>query len=73
MSYIKDPVGLSLIWGRVGAAVLALIAFGLGIWGYTLSPEDQASAAELIGSIMAGVAGLFAIISKVREGKKAKE
>lgn len=73
MSYIKDPVGISLIWGRVGAAVLALVAFGLGMIGYTISAEDQASLSNIITTILAGLAGLLAIVSKVRESKKAKE
>lgn len=73
MSYIKDPTIISVLWGRVGAAILALVAFGLGLLGYTLTPEDQAGLTTTISTILAGVAGVLAIVSKVRESKKAKE
>lgn len=73
MSYIKDPTILSLLWGRIGAAVLALAAFGLGLLGYSLTAEDQAGLSGIITTALTGVAGLLAIISKVRESKKAKE
>lgn len=70
--YLKDPTAVSLIWGRIGAAVLALAAFLLGIFGYSLSAEDQSGLVNVISSILAGGAGLLAIISKVREGKKTQ-
>lgn len=61
----------SAIWGRVGAAVLALLSFVLGLLGYNLSPEDQEAAYGLISSVLAAVAGILALISKIRESKKA--
>lgn len=70
--YVKDPTMLSLIWGRVGAAVLALVAFGLGLLGYSLTPEDQTTLSGIVGTVLAGIAGVLAIISKVRESKKVK-
>lgn len=70
--YTKDPVVISVVWGRLGAAILALVAFLLGIFGYTLAPDDQASLSEVIGALLAGVASVLAIASKVRESKKAK-
>ena len=73
MPYKKDSWGVSLIWGRIGAAVLAVAAFGLGIWGYTVTPEDVVAGETLIGGILAGFAGILALISKVRESKKADE
>lgn len=72
MDYIKDPTMVSVLWGRIGAAILALVAFALGIFGYTLTPEDQTSLATLIGSILTGLAGVLAIVSKVREKKKVE-
>lgn len=72
MDYIKDPVALSLFWGRIGAAVLSVAAFGLGILGYTLTAEDQASLGSVIQTVLGGVATVLIIVSKVRESKKAK-
>jgi len=73
MSYEKDSWIVSTVWGRIGAGVLALGAFVLGIFGYTLSPEDQQTSLALITALIAGVGGMLAIISKVRESKKVKE
>lgn len=70
--YQKDSWIVSMFWGRLGAAILALVAFLLGIWGYSLSKEDQEVAFTLISSILAGVGGLLAVISKIREGKKTQ-
>ena len=73
MPYTPDSFKASLIWGRIGAGVLALVAFGLGIAGYTMTPEDQETAYMLVSSLIAGVAGVMAFVSKMRESKKAKE
>ncbi len=70
MPYKKDAWIGSLVWGRLGAAVLTLAAAGLGAIGYTMGPEEIATAETLITSILAGVGGMLAIISKVRESKK---
>ena len=40
MATQTDSFVASLIWGRVGAAVLALVAFVLGLFGYQLGLED---------------------------------
>ena len=72
MSYQPDTFKASLLWGRVGAFVLGLLAFVLGLFGYTMSPEDVATGEVLITGLLAGVAGVLALVSKVRESKKAK-
>ena len=72
MSYEKDSWIVSAVWGRIGAGVLALGAFVLGICGYTLSPEEQKTVLDLVMALIAGAGGLLAIISKVRESKKVK-
>jgi len=72
MPYQADSFKASLIWGRVGAGVLSFAAFGLGIVGYTMTPEDQEAAFVLISSIIAGVGGVLAFVSKIREQKKIK-
>lgn len=71
--YKKDKWIVSVVWGRIGAAVLALLAFILGIAGYSMGAEDVASANEIITSLIAGIAGILALVSKIRESKKIKE
>ena len=71
MPYTKDPWIVSVIWGRLGAAILALLAFILGIVGYVFGPEDIEQAGGVITAILAGIGGMLALISKVRESKKA--
>ena len=65
-----DSLAMSLVWGRVGAAVLALLSFILGLFGYTMGAEEQAAAYEIISSVLAGLAGVLAIVSKIRESKR---
>jgi hypothetical protein len=76
-----DSFAASLIWGRIGAGVLCLIAAGLTVAGYDFSEVDQASAFEIIKAMIAEIerliislttafAGVMAIVSKVREKKK---
>jgi|GEM_PF-2050531 len=73
MAYTADSFKASLVWGRVGASVLALVSFILGLLGYQLGPEEQSALVEIGSSLLAGVAGVLAITSKVREQKKAKD
>uniref|UniRef100_A0A6H2A5H9 Uncharacterized protein n=1 Tax=viral metagenome TaxID=1070528 RepID=A0A6H2A5H9_9ZZZZ len=72
MDYQKDSWIVSVFWGRLGAAILALVSFVLGILGYTFSKEAQESAFGLIMAILSGVGGLLAVISKIREKKKTQ-
>jgi len=67
---MKDSIAASLIWGRIGAFVLGLAAFILGMFGYVMTPEDVATGEGLITGLLAGVAGVLALISKIRESKK---
>jgi ABC-type nickel/cobalt efflux system permease component RcnA len=73
MATQTDSFVASLIWGRVGAAVLALVAFVLGLFGYQLGLEDQSAAVEIVSSTLAGIAGVMALVSKIRETKKVKQ
>ena len=70
--YQKDSWIVSVFWGRLGAAILGLLAFVLGLWGYTLTKEDQDSAVVLITTIITGVGAVLALISKLRESKKVR-
>jgi ABC-type nickel/cobalt efflux system permease component RcnA len=64
---MKDSWIASLVWGRIGAAVLVLIAAGLSLFGYSISPEETNMAYELIAGILAGIGGIMALVSKIRE------
>jgi ABC-type nickel/cobalt efflux system permease component RcnA len=67
-----DSFAASLIWGRIGAAILALMAFGLTMLGVDFSAADQATVFEIVSGILAGIAGVLAIISKLREQRRQK-
>lgn len=66
----KDSLVKSLFTGRLLAAVLAIGAGIAGMYGYTIAPEDLQTVETLVGSVASGVAGVIAIMSKVRESKK---
>ena len=67
---MNDSFLKSAMVGRIAAAILALTAFGLSYFGYTLGPEDQAAGVEIIVMVCTGIASILAVISKVRESKK---
>lgn len=71
--YQKDSWIVSAIWGRIGAAIIALVAFALGTVGYVVTPDDQEAAYTLVAGILAGIAGVLALVSKIRESKKVEE
>lgn len=70
MSDKPDSFQASLIWGRIGAAMLCLTAFVLSTFGIDFTPGEQAGANETITGILAGLAGIMALISKLREKKR---
>jgi uncharacterized membrane protein len=70
---MADSWKVSLVWGRVGAAVMAIVAMLLGFFGYQMGAEEQSQVVELGTSILAGLAGVLALVSKIREGIKAKK
>jgi membrane protein YdbS with pleckstrin-like domain len=71
--YQKDSNTVSLLWGRIGAAILLLISVALGSFGYTFAEEDQVAVYEAISTILASIAFFQVLISKIRESGKAKE
>lgn len=73
MSDKPDSFQASLIWGRIGAAVPCLTAFVLSTFGIDFTPGDQVEANETITGILAGVAGIMALISKLREKKRTSQ
>jgi hypothetical protein len=70
MPYKKDPLYLSVTWGRIGATVLLMIAFALGGAGLVFSEALQSMAFDAINQILIGAGIILTIISKIRESKK---
>ena len=68
---MADSWAASAIWGRVGAAILAFVALVLGHFGYTVGEAEQAAAYEIIATILTALSGVLALVSKIRESKKA--
>jgi hypothetical protein len=68
-----DTWAQSLVRGRIGAGLMGVAAALLGLLGYDFGPDMQAHATELVGSVLAGAAGLLALVSKIRESKAGKD
>ena len=62
----------SLLWGRIGGAVMVLSAFVMQGLGIEFGAEDQQAAFGAVESIMAGVGAVMVLVSKARESKKTK-
>jgi len=67
---MNDSLLTSLIKGRVGAAVLSLVALVLAGWGYTLDEAAQAQILDVLVVFATGISTVFALWSKIRETKK---
>lgn len=69
----NDKFWMSALWGRIGAAILLLVSFGLQQFGYEFTPDEQASFFDVIGSVIKDfgllIAAAMAIMSKFRENK----
>ena len=74
MPYRQDTTTVSLLWGRIGAAVLLLTSVVLQSFGYTFGPEDQVQIFNAIQTILLNGGALVLIIaSKFRESKKVAQ
>lgn len=65
MDGIKSIFASKTFWG----AAAAVIAGGLGILHYSLSPADQASLVDIGTGIAAAVGGIIAIVGRVLASK----
>lgn len=68
--YKIDPLWLSVVWGRVGAAVLILASVILSAFGFVFDVDDQAALFEAISIALGALGAVLAMVSKVRESKK---
>lgn len=62
----KSMFASKAVWGGI-IAVLASVA---GIWGYSVTPADQAQIVDLVASLAAGVGGGIAIVGRILASKK---
>jgi len=62
-----DPLWLSTLWGRIGATIMGFAAMILGFMNIDFSIEDQSNAVAIVTAILGGLAGLWSLISKLRE------
>ena len=63
--------GTKSIWASktVWAGLVAVIAGVAGIWGYSISPEDQSSIVEIVLAVAAAVGGAGAIVGRIKASK----
>lgn len=66
MNGVKGLFASRTVWGILFSG-LALV---LNRWGFTVGPEEQATAINVILDIMAGVGGLYALYGRVVATKK---
>lgn len=62
----------SMLWGRIGAAILTLAAVILAGFGIEFSSDDQSAFYAAISGILASVGAIMAIVSKFRQKKREK-
>lgn len=62
----KSALASKAVWG----GIIAVVAGIVGLWGYSVSPADQASIVDAVSSIAAGVGGAIAIIGRILATKK---
>ena len=63
----------SLLWGRVGAAILVILSLIMGSLGFEFGHDEQGKAFEIISGILAAIGAGMALVSKVREKKRESD
>ena len=66
MTDTKSFLASTTIWG----GLIAMIAAGLGFFGYSFGAEDQALTVEWATSLAGMIGGLIAIVGRVRASKR---
>lgn len=62
-----DTYKVSLVWGRIGATVCGLLAMTLSLFDIKLTADEQAGLTDAVTGVLAGMSGILAFISKLRE------
>ena len=68
MEDVKGILQSKAVWG----GLVALMAGGASIWGYTISPENQAHIVDLITGIAGAFGGLLAVYGRIAATKKVE-
>jgi uncharacterized membrane protein HdeD (DUF308 family) len=69
MDDYKSLLASKTVWG----GILALLAGVAGIFGYTVSPVDQAQAIDSVSGIVAAFGGILAIYGRIKATKIIKK
>ena len=69
-NYQPDSFSASLLWGRIGAAVLMLASVAMGPLGIDFGVEAQQATFDAVAAVLGGIAVVLAVVSKARERKK---
>ena len=56
------------VWG----ALIAIIAAGGGLFGYTITPDQQVQIVETVAMIAAGIGGLVALWGRISATKRLR-
>lgn len=66
MEQYKGALSSKAVWG----GIIAILASVAAIWGFKVSPDDQARLADIAIAIASGVGGIMAIWGRVTATKK---
>lgn len=62
----KSAFASRAVWG----GIIAILASALGLWGYSISPDDQARIIDIVVSLGGAVGGAMAIYGRIKATKK---
>lgn len=65
MDEYKGALASKAVWG----GIIAILASVAAIWGFKVSPDDQARLVDIIIAIAAGLGGIMAIWGRVTAKK----
>ena len=71
---MADLVETKSMWASKGVwgGIIAVVASAAGIWGYSITPADQANIVELVTSVVALGGGALAIVGRIMASKKVQ-
>lgn len=62
----KSLLASRTVWG----ALLAILASGLGLLGYTVTPADQVEAVAIGTSLVSAIGGAIALYGRIKATKR---
>lgn len=67
-----DSIKASLVWGRIGGAVLCLVGVALNSFGVEFGSDEQQAVVDHVDAMLVTAGALMAIVSKLREKLREK-